>query len=172
MNTVTAGAAWVSLGKPSPEKLNAHQSLPRKMFKMQLSCSCCKCLLRAEGNVLQRAEPVSWNLSLFGTSGSGGKEGEANSALFWHHLLYHHRHVGFPTLLLSTAFSGAGPPTLLFPPSYLTRTTESEHINGKPFPLSFQVTTNFTSMGGVGILGGFFPLKLLHLWSEVAVDMY
>lgn len=36
VNTVTA---WVSLGKPSPEKL--------RMLKMKLSCSCCK-LLRAE----------------------------------------------------------------------------------------------------------------------------
>lgn len=162
MNTVTACAAWVSLGKPSPERLNAHQSLPRRMFKMKLSCSCCKWLLGAERGVLQRAEPAPWNLGLFGTSGSGGKEGEDNSALFWHHLLYHHRHVGFPTLLLSTAFSGAGPPTLLFPPWYLTRTAESECINGKSFLLSSHHKLYLRRWRGYFGFFFFSPLKLLH----------
>lgn len=167
VSTVTAGAAGVSLGKPSPENLNAHQSLPGRMFKMKWSCSCSKWLLRAERGLLQRAEPAPWNLGFFGTSGSGGKEGEANSVLFWHHLLCHHRHVGFPTLLLSTAFSAAGPPTLLFPPWYLTRTSESECFNGKPFLLSFQVTTHCTSVGGVGSWGNFSTqASSLVIWSD------
>lgn len=66
MNTVTACAGWVSVGKCSPEKLNAHQSLSRRMFKMKLSHSCCKWWAGVEWeDLFLPAAPALWILWIF-----------------------------------------------------------------------------------------------------------
>lgn len=66
MNTVTACAGWVFVAKPSPGKLNAHQSWSRRMFKMKLSHSCCKWLAGVKWSDLRLPAALAlWILRIF-----------------------------------------------------------------------------------------------------------
>lgn len=142
----------MSVGKPSPGELNAHQSTPRRTFRMNSATAAANDWLRLGGIIY--VCPLHWHSEFsgfFGTSGSGIREkAEETSALHWHNLFHHRRCVGFPALLLCATLPAAVLPTLLFPPCCLTRTTESAWIHRKPFFLSLQVTISYTSMAGMG----------------------
>lgn len=126
----------MSVGKPSPGKLNAHLSSSSRMFKAAAAAR-----LAGLAGMIYGCLPHCGSESS-GTTGSGGKRRRRKKLMHFPGIISftHHQHAGLPTSLLCAAL----------PPCFSHHTTllEPEWPHRKPFLFSLQVTTDYTSADG------------------------